>query len=672
MAQPGAEPPGDWEAASSRRRRRHLHHRRHWVAGGLAVAVSLLVAGSAAALVVLTRAPDAVIGCRLSARRPRLVGGDTRLTAADGSRLGFVPTGSNREPVALRRVSPWVRRATVAIEDRRFWHHGALDPIGLARSAVADVTSGAVVQGGSTLTQQLVRNRYLDGEQMTVGRKLTEACLAVELFRRWTRPQILDTYLNSVFYGEHARGVEAAAWTYFSRPASRLGLTQSALLAGLPQAPTVDDPLRHPRRALRRRAEVLAAMRRAGELSPARYRAALVRPLRLHPGDRYRRLRFGTFFAAARADLDRRLGRARVRHGALRVRTTLDPHLQRLAQRALDGWIADPAGPAAALVAIDPRSGAVRAMATRAPGRLLRFNLATQARRQAGSAFKVFTLATALEQGIGLGSTWHGPPSLTIPDPRCMNATGPWVVHNFADESSGTMTLADAIAHSVNTIFAQVAVRVGPEAIVRTAHRMGVRSPLAPVCSITLGPEGVSPLEMADAFATLAADGVHHRPQLVTRATTAGGRKLIAPVPGGQRALAPGIAARVTAALAGVIRHGTGMAADPGRPAAGKTGTAEEDKDAWFCGYVPQLAACVWMGRPEGEVPMTAVDGFSPVVGGGVPARIWHDFMTAALAGAPVRPLPGFHGPWVVATPSPSPSAAPTPAVTPSPTPPPT
>ena len=612
------------------------------------VALLLVVAAlsGAAALVLVARSPGPIIGCDLAAERPHAVGRVSLVDAADGTRLGIVPAGHHREPVALGRMSRWLAPATVAIEDRRFWRHGALDYEGIARAALADLKAGHVVQGGSTLTQQLVRDRYLGHRRMTLRRKLREACLAVELARRWSKRRILKAYLNLVFYGHHAFGAQAAAWTYFSRPASRLTLSQAALLAGLPQAPSVDDPFARPRAARVRRDEVLAAMRRRGAISPGQYRTAVARPLGVRPGHRYSRVAFPTFFDFAQRELVARVGGRRARRGGLRVRTTLDPRLQRLAERASARWLHARSDPAAALVAIDPRNGAIRAMTVRRPDRRAwRFNLASQSHRQAGSAFKVFTLAAAIERGIPLSSVWHGPSSLTIPSKRCLNATGRWVVHNFADESTGTMTLRQAIAHSVNTIFAQVVMRVGPRRVVAIAHRMGIGSPLRPVCSITLGPEGVSPLEMTRAFATLAAGGVRHRATSLRRVAAADGAVVSRLRPAGRRALTRRVAEQVTSALTGVIRSGTGRAADPGRPAAGKTGTAEDFKDAWFCGYVPQLAACVWMGYPQAEIPMHDIDGFAQVVGGSVPARIWHDFMVPALRGEPERPLRPRPGP---------------------------
>jgi penicillin-binding protein 1A len=276
-----------------------------------------------------------------------------------------------------------------------------------------------------------------------------------------------------------------------------------------------------------------------------------------------------------------------------------------------------------------------------APGRRrLRFNLATQARRQAGSTFKTFTLTAAMEAGIPLSSVWHGPSSLRIPDRRCETDGQGWVVHNFADERAGTMSLLQATAHSVNTIFAQVSLRVGLSRIVDVAHRMGIRSPLVPVCSLTLGPEGVSPVEMTDAFATLADRGVHHRAELLQHVTGPPSRVLWRLRSSGRRVLSRRVTDRVTYALSGVVRGGTGTAAYFGRPAVGKTGTAEGFKDAWFCGFVPQLATCVWIGHARAEIPMAYVDGFAQVVGGSVPARIWRTFMEPAVHPWPAQPLP--------------------------------
>jgi penicillin-binding protein 1A len=366
--------------------------------------------------------------------------------------------------------------------------------------------------------------------------------------------------------------------------------------------------------------------------------------------------------------LESRYGPGHVFGGGLRVRTTLDLSWQRAAQRAVRMYLGGRNDPAAAVVAIDPRDGAIRAMVGGRNFRVAKFNLATQAHRQAGSAFKVFTLATALEDGVSPWSIWNGPPSISIPDRRCYTNGVPWQVANYADEGAGTMTLAEATAHSVNTIFAQVVTQVGPENVAEMAHRMGIQSPLEPYCSITLGTEEVTPLEMTEAYATLASQGVRHEPTPVTVVRGPDGNVIDRPIdPAGQAALWPDHANMITSILEETITSGTGSAAAIGRPAAGKTGTAQDYTNAWFCGYVPQLAACVWVGYPRGNISMRDVGGFPAVYGGSIPALIWHRFMSVATDGMPVQP---FQPPSLVEfpTPTPAPSSTPSPTPTPSPT----
>jgi len=273
-------------------------------------------------------------------------------------------------------------------------------------------------------------------------------------------------------------------------------------------------------------------------------------------------------------------------------------------------------------------------------GRPMKFNLATQSTRTAGSSFKPFVLATAVLQGISLYSSFSGPPSLIIPDHSCDGPQGPWDVHNYADENGGYMNLLNATANSVNTIFAQLVAKVGPANVVPVAHRMGITTPLLPVCSITLGTQPVNPLEMTDAYATLAAHGVHHAPQAFDLVRAPNGSVLGSLDTQGTQAIPRDVADQVTYALEGVIQHGTGTAANFGRPAAGKTGTAENFQDAWFCGYVPQLATCVWVGYPKAEIPLLGVEGVGSVFGGSLPAEIWRGFMSTATAGMPALGFP--------------------------------
>jgi penicillin-binding protein 1A len=390
-------------------------------------------------------------------------------------------------------------------------------------------------------------------------------------------------------------------------------------------------------------------------------------------------------------DLKASYGLDALYRGGLRVRTTLDMEWQRAAERAIRSSLPSRSDPEAALVAIDPRTGAIRAMVGGRSFARSEFNLATQARRQAGSAFKPFVFVAALERGISPLEVRAGPSSITIPDPFCETDGQPWTLSNAGDQSAGTMSIENAMAGSVNTIFAQLTVEVGPEAVAEVAHRMGIRSRLAPVCSIGLGTSEVTPLEMTSAYATLATRGSFVGPTAIDRVTDSHGEVLQGPLRGlasvGSQVLSPQDADATTRVLQGVIEHGTGTGARlDDRPAAGKTGTAQEATDAWFCGYVPQLVTCVWVGYPDGARPMRDVAGVPEVYGGTIPARIWHDFMTEATEGMAVMgfpaasyviyadPPPPPPSPAAVpaeasAAPSPSPSAVPSPSPSPDPSP---
>ena len=625
------------------RRRRAPRHR-----------VLLVVFLVAAGILAATLAGAAFTGralvfgsCDLNALRPITLGENSFLYASDGSLLGVIPSTRNRQSLQLEKMSPWLPKATVAIEDSRFWQHGALDYQGIARALYEDLAAGKIVQGGSTITQQLVRNLYIGDADRTLTRKVKEACLAAKLAKRWTKAQILAGYLNEVFYGRHAYGAQAGAQTFFSTSARKLTLAQAALLAGLPQAPSVYDPVRHPDAALRRRNEVLRAMLTTGTITQHQYADAVGNSLGVVPGTLYSAQRHPNFFGWAAQQLVKRFGARKVEAGGLQVRTTLDPRMQYAARNAVAGVLRIKTDPAASVVAIDPRTGAVKAMVSYLPdGRTLKFNLASQSGRTAGSAFKPFTLATAINQDISVYTGLSGPSSLTITDPKCSTNGVPWTVHNYADESGGYMNLLDATAHSVNTIFGQLVDIVGPDQVAMTAHKMGITSRLESVCSITLGSQAVNPLEMTDAYATLAARGIHRDPQAfeLVRGPRGGeiGR-LNAP---GAQAIPQNTADLVTYALEGVVSHGTGTAAYFGRPVAGKTGTAENYEDAWFCGYVPQLAACVWIGYPKAEISLFNVEGYSAVFGGSLPALIWNRFMSEAVKSLPVQdfPYPQFTG----------------------------
>jgi penicillin-binding protein 1A len=667
-----------------RRARRRRRPRRRLALIAIAVVAGVTVASLAGA--ALTGRALIFGSCDLNSLRPVSLGSNSFLYAGDGSLLGVVASKTNRQPLRLDRMSPWLPKATVAIEDARFWQHGALDYQGIARALVENAAAGRIVQGGSTITQQLVRNLYIGDADRTLSRKVKEACLANKLAGVWTKQQILAAYLNEVFYGQHAYGAQAGAQTFYSTSAGALTLSQAALLAGLPQAPSLYDPVQHPDAALARRNEVLRAMLLRGYITQTEFSRAVASPLGLEPGTLYSAQRHPNFFGWATRQLVQRFGERRVEAGGLQVRTTLDPQMQAEARTAAASVLLEKTDPAAALVAIDPRTGAVKAMVSYLPdGRTLKFNLASQSGRTAGSSFKPFTLAAAINEGDSVYSAFSGPSELTITDPKCAFNGVPWTVHNYADESGGYMNLLDATAHSVNTIYAQLVDLVGPANVVSTAHAMGITTALQPVCSITLGTQAVNPLEMTSGYATLAARGVYHAPQAFQTVRGPEGT-LIGGLSPGVRAIPQNTADLVTYALEGVVSHGTGTAAYFGRPAAGKTGTAENFADAWFCGYVPQLAACVWVGYPKAEIPLYNVEGWSAVFGGSLPAMIWNRFMSEAVKKLPARDFvyPQFTGHTVsspysyvpsyttttaTTTQSPAPKPKQPPAPTPSPTP---
>jgi penicillin-binding protein 1A len=562
--------------------------------------------------------------------------GNSFIYAANGSLLGSIPAEKNRQPVALSHISPWMAKATVAIEDKRFYKHGGVDYKGIVRAAVNDLRAGRVVQGGSTITQQLVRNLYISKER-TFKRKLKEACLAIKLARSKSKDWILGSYMNAVYYGNHAYGIEAAAQTYFSRRAGSLTLDQAALLAGLPQAPSVFDPIHRPLDALDRRDEVLRAMLDNGALTRNQYVSAVAdRKLHLVPGRLYTRIREPYFFSYVRDQLIAEYGSNTVRSGGLKVYTTIDPRLQVAARKAIVGTLYSRTDPASALVSIDPSTGAIRAMTAVTPGNKgNQFNLVAQAKRQAGSTFKTFVLTAAVDEGINPESTYYvSGPFHYQPDPY----SPAWDVTTYDHTYLGSTSIENATLHSDNTVYAQLTLDVGPEKVAEMAHKLGVRSPLttkegAYVPSLGLGSIPVSPLDMASAYATLAGGGIYSKPMAIRKVILGNGKDDIDAgwgKPERKRVISEGVAYTVTQILEQNMLHGTGIGAYFGRPSAGKTGTTDSYADAWFCGFTPSLEATVWIGYPRGEVPMLNVHGIA-VSGPTFPATIWRSFMLAAV-----------------------------------------
>ena len=631
----GRRAAGSTRAVTARQRRRRRlshHHRHHRVLIAVAVFTATFgVTASAAALWVLDIADDEP---QLGHQTPIRLGSPSEILAADGSRLGYVSSDTIREPIPGDRIPTDLKRATVAIEDRDFYQHGALDYASIARAAVEDLGAGRVVEGGSTITQQLVKNLYISNPRETLARKVREAKLAIELEQRHSKRWILDHYLNSVAYGTTDGvtdvGVEAASRTYFSRPAATLDLRRSALLAGLPQAPSDYDPLLNPHRARVRRDEVLDQMHSQGYISDHRRRRAEAAGLGLEPGRRYTAVQDPYFFDYVEQQLISRYGVRTVREGDLRVYTTLDPRLQALAQTAVDDGAATLGGPSAALVATDVATGHVLAMAASTDYATDQFNIAADGHRQPGSAFKPFVLATALKQGIDPNRTFYNGSSPITLYPYGREGE-PWTVNN-AEPGEGRMSVTQATTDSVNAVYAQLDLDVGPQNVADTARSLGITSPLDGIPSEGIGGLriGVSPLEMSNAYASFADGGVHHPVSAIERVAfpRSTGQAPKVDELGSRpptRALPTRLATEETKVLSTVIASGTGTAADIGCPAAGKTGTTDDQTDAWFVGYTPRISTAVWTGYPASRQSMGP-----SAFGGTYAAPIWHEFMSAA------------------------------------------
>jgi penicillin-binding protein 1A len=625
-----------WNRVRRRRARQRARSRRLVAALLLApVLVTVMLVGAVAvAAVEYTRFRT---GCDLADQRPHVIGRSSFVYAADDSFLGTIPSTVNRQVVGAHRISPWAKRAAIAIEDRRFYAHDGVDYRGVARAAMKNVRRGEIVEGASTLTQQLVRDMYLSRER-TFARKKAEACLALALERVWSKERILTAYLNRVYFGNRAYGIEAAARTYFSRGAWALDPEQAALLAGVMRAPALYDPFTRPRSATARRNAVLDAMVETGALTARRAEAAKAKPLGLKRGRLYDVVREPEFFAFVRRELERVYGRERTRGGGLRVYTTVEPRYQQLAREAARGTLGDRSDPAVAVVSVDPRNGAVRAMVSHAAGRRLDFNLAVQGRRQAGSAFKTFVLAAAMSRGMNPYTTvYESSPISYIPGP----GQEPWEPKTYSGETYGPSTVAVATLRSDNLVYAKLTLDVGPGLVATTARRLGIRSELQPVASIGLGTNGVTVLEMASAYSTLAAGGLRREPYAIRKVVLPNGKvdrrhfRRAEPA----RVLGSAITRHVTNILEHNVLGGTGTAARLDRPVAGKTGTTDEHTDAWFVGYTPQLSTAVWVGYPAKLRQMSNVRGIQ-VTGGSFPAQIWGAYMAPALERSPVLPWP--------------------------------
>ncbi|HEX2041800.1 MAG TPA: transglycosylase domain-containing protein [Acidimicrobiales bacterium] len=567
----------------------------------------------------------------------------SRVLAADGSELGVLGV-EQREPVRLSSLPPHVVHAVLAAEDANFYDHSGVDPAAVLR-AVFNTAKGDT-QGGSTITQQLAKLNYT-GSQRTVMRKLREVLYAARLEQRYSKDELLERYLNQVYFGDNAYGIRLAAERFFATSPERLGPAQAATLAGKIQSPSALDPYKDPAAVQARRNQVLRNMAEHGWLSVADLAAAEVEPLRPAPrtagatAPAGRAPHFVAYVGREAAGLDELGGidanrQKLVLTGGYTIRTTFDPKAFDEAVAAAKATLGAAGDPTTAVASVQPGDGAIRVLF----GGLdptLEFDPATQGRRQPGSSFKPFVYLAMLRAGIDPRTTFDAGSPKTV---DC--AGGPWTVRNYEGRGGGATTVDDAMVRSINTVFAQVMARVGPAPTQQAAEDAGVSREAVdpPECAMALGGlrHGVSPLEMAASFATFAARGVYAPPYAITRIDDREGKLVYQHSPTTHRGAEEKEAGVLNAVLQRVVREGTGTAAAIGRPLAGKTGTTENNGNAWFVGYVPQLSTAVWVGRPEGDIPMTNVHGVA-VTGGSYPARIFARYMRAALAGVPVQDL---------------------------------
>ena len=580
-----------------------------------------------------------------------------------GHPIGVI-SEQNRVIVTPQQIPPIVKQAVISIEDKRFDTNSGVDIRGIARAFVQDVMHKGTVQGASTIEQQFIKNALQAQSHRTILEKLREAALAYQLSHKWSKEKIITAYLNTIYFGNGAYGIESAAQTYFGSDVNHLGCgtpghrlcvqelepAEAALLAGIIQSPTAYDPANHPVAARERRNVVLAQMLGQGYIRRSIYNESVAQALPA-PKDiqtphqpLVEGVDVGYFTSWVQQQVIERYGAPRVFNGGLRIKTTLDLGMQRAAEQAIAGYLPGPAGPTASLVAIENSTGQVRAMVGGRNYDETPFNLATEGERQPGSSFKAFDLAAALEHGISPGSVWPSREKTFFVHTR--HGTEKFVVHNDEGAYTGEDSLTNATAYSDNSIYAEVGLKVGTTHIATLAHKMGITTPLSTNPAMTIGglKVGVTPLDMAHAYETIAHGGDRVSGSLVSdfqpvgiQEVSAGGRTLS----DGhhtdrnqvrlKRVLPPEVASTETSVLETVLQYGTARAAAIGQFAAGKTGTTSNYGDAWFVGWDDKYTVAVWVGYPNSLVPMTTDFNGSPVLGGTFPALIWHNFMLSAM-----------------------------------------
>lgn len=556
----------------------------------------------------------------------------------NGTLLDSIHDEANREVIGLNDISPDLKRAVLAIEDSYFFSHHGINPSGVARAFIANLEEGQTVEGGSTITMQLVKNLFLTPER-TVSRKVAEAVLSLRLEQVFTKDQIFEMYLNQVYWGHNTYGVETAAKSYFNKDASELNLAEASMMAGLIQAPEVFSPFVDYQKAKERQAIVLERMRAIGWATPEEVAKAKATPLKLGEITSFGASQAPYITDAVVQELTNRFGKEAVLQGGMRVQTTIDLNLQRKAEETVQNGLASIQGQGIyadqmALVAVDPRTHFVKAMVGGVDYSKSQYNRAVQALRQPGSAFKPFVYYAAFASGN------YAPDSTVMDSPVSYpDGDGYYTPQNYDGSFYGAMSIRQALAQSRNIPAIRLGQEVGINRVIEVCRTLGIKSPMEPVTSLPLGAVDLTPFEMAGAYATFASGGWHSETTTIAQVTDSKGNVLLDNTPRPQLVLDPWATAALNSTLQDVINRGTATAARIDRPAAGKTGTTSSERDIWFVGYVPQLAVAIWVGN----------DDYSPLgagaTGGGYVAPVWRSFMYKALEGVPVetfKPMSNF------------------------------
>ncbi len=596
------------------------------IAGGTILAVTMLassiVAGGLVGLAISFRnLPDVRV---LRSYAPTET---TYIYDVKGVQLASLHDEANREVVPLNRVSPNLKRALLAIEDSHFYYHKGVNLTGIGRAITTNFRKGGVSEGGSTITMQLIKNLFLS-QKRQFSRKLAEAVLSIRLEQIFRKDEILEMYLNQVYWGHNNYGVETAAQSYFNKHASELNLAEGAMMAGAIAAPERYSPFINFKVAKQRQEQVLARMLELKWITPAEEKKARESKIKLGKIKTWQSSKLPYVTDAAIEELNQRFGRETVRKGGMRVQTTIDYDFQIAAQKVVQNAYERMGRNTyqISLVAIDPRTHFVKAMVGGVDYKKSNFNRAIYANRQPGSSFKPFVYYTAFATGK------FSPESTVYDSPvRYRDGSGYYSPRNYGGGYSGPMSIRNALMVSANIPAVKMGKQVGLDKVIQTCRILGIKSPIEPVVSLPLGASGVTPIEMAGAFATFASNGWQSETTTILRVTDSDGNVLLDNTPQPKLVLNPWATAQINSTLQSVVSGGTGKAAAIGRPAAGKTGTTSSERDVWFVGYVPQLAAAVWIGK----------DDYTPlgrgVTGGAYAAPIWQSFMQEALKNEPVE-----------------------------------